>query len=104
MRLIRTAGTVALAVMAGGCALPPLSLAAAKVQVHRQYSTTLDSCKKLTPVTGTIIKRSWRPSGERVIGALRESVAQAGGDSVVLLQTDSVGSEVIQHGIAYRCY
>lgn len=87
-----------------GCALPPLSPAAAKVQLHRQYSATLDSCKKLGPVTGTIIKRSWRPSDERVLIMLRESAAQAGGDTVVVLQQDTVGSNVTQHGIAFKCY
>lgn len=92
------------AVLVSGCALPPLSPAASKVQVHRQYTATLDSCKKLSPATGTIIKRSWRPSDARAINALRESVAQQQGDTVVLLQQDTVGSDVIQHGIAYRCY
>lgn len=90
--------------MMAGCAAPPLSPAASRVQVHQQYSAVLDACKKLGPVSSTTMNRFWRRSYPRLEGGLREEVARVGGDSVVLLQRSDAGSEATQHGIAYTCY
>jgi hypothetical protein len=81
-----------------------MSPAASKIQVHSQVSAALDSCKKLGPVTGTITKRFWRPSDRFLSAAIREEATKLGADTVALLQQDLVGSEFIQHGIAYKCY
>ena len=91
------------AVLLSGCSVN-MSPAASKIQVHSQVSPTLDSCKKLGAVTGTITKRFWRPSDRFLSAAVREEAVKLGADTVVLLQQDLVGSEFIQHGIAYKCY
>jgi hypothetical protein len=95
--------TATAVLLLAGCSVN-MSPAASKIQVHSQLSTALDSCKKIGPVTGTITKRFWRPSDRFLSGAIREEASNLGADTVLLLQQDLVGSQYIQHGVAYKCY
>jgi hypothetical protein len=105
-----------------GCSAPPqITERALSVQVHRQYSTLLDKCQRLGPVTtrgegsATFAAANSTPNELATFSAeikARERVLDMGGDTLVLLQTDLVS--VVKgapaavftmqvQGIALRC-
>lgn len=90
-----------LAVALMGCVA--ISDEAAKVQFHSQMSNALDGCTRLAPLTVSVSQFSLDSSSEISV-ALREAAARVGGDTVVALNQDETLSQIIQHGIAYKCY
>ena len=94
--------TCYLAVVAlAGCTT--ISERAATVQFHTQLSNALDGCTRIAPVTVTVSRFALRQDDEISV-ALREAAANTGGDTVVALNRDETISEIIQHGISYKCY
>lgn len=99
----RIAAAVCVAVFLTACVT--LTDKAMRVQIHSQMSTLLDGCTKLGPVSG---------SGSRTVSLehahatakvrVREAAADLGGDTVVLLNTDTFFTEVVIQGVALRCY
>jgi hypothetical protein len=91
-------GFTVCAVLLAGCATPPFaSESALKVQVQRQYSTMLEACKRLDPVTARIEMGStgWTHNPYEIAtitaeNQIREKVAAAGGDTVVFTTRDVV--------------
>lgn len=80
-----------------------ISESAASVQFHSQLSNALDGCTRIAPVTVTVSRFALRSDDEISI-ALREAAAGTGGDTVVALNRDETLSDIIQHGISYKCY
>lgn len=91
------------AIATAGCV--SISEKAAKVQVHSQMSTLLDGCTKLGPVSskGSRVVSQHHAVETAKVG-LREATADKGGDSVVILNTDTFSSEVVMQGVAFKCY
>jgi hypothetical protein len=87
-----------------GCAAPPLSPAASKVHVYTEHTAALDKCQRIGPIQSQATSRFWRRTYPRLELALREEVAKAGGDTVMLVQRDNVDNQAFQHGIAYKCF
>jgi hypothetical protein len=87
-----------------GCLPAPvvISQKAAQVQVHRQVSNLLDSCRKLGPVSGTVSINHDNSTDTDV--KIREATADMGGDTVVLLNLDITADDMVQQGIAFKCY
>jgi len=101
---MRTGKSIALAIAIfaiSGCAT--ISENAAHVQFHSQLSNALDGCTRIAPVTVRVSQFSIDSTSEISI-ALREAAAKTGGDSVVALNQDETLTEIIQHGISYKCY
>lgn len=93
--------------------LVPFSIAActttsersAKIQVYEQPVSILDKCQKLGPVNISVGILSRTPDLETELRArLREETAKLGGDSVVVLRTDTLPKEFRMQGIAYKCF
>lgn len=98
---------VALFFIASGCVT--LSQKAESVQVHRQVSNLLDSCKRIGPVSS--IGSSMLSDEQAVAEAkvrLREKAADKGGDTVAILNIDVLTNittwEAHMQGIAFKCY
>lgn len=93
---------VALAALSG---CTTLSEKAAQVQVHGQVSNLLDSCRKLGPVTAAA-PRVWGPDQafREAKVRLRETTSDLGGDTVAILNTDTLLTEVTIQGRAFKCY
>lgn len=83
-----------------GCA--SISEEAANVQFHSQLSNALNGCTRIAPVTVRVSQFSL--DSFEISIALREAAAKTGGDSVVALNRDETLTEIIQHGISYKCY
>jgi hypothetical protein len=88
---------------------------AAKVQVQRQMSTLLDKCKNLGPITGEAIANEKAWSIDRGVQQAeangRDKVAEIGGDTFVVLNTDdfngfglSSNNKTVVQGVAMKCY
>lgn len=78
---------------------------AAQVQVHHQMSNLLAECKRLGPVTGQGSRAiSYGHAQGTAEAEMRQSAAELGGDSVVILNTDAYTMRVVMQGIAFRCY
>lgn len=88
---------------------------AAKVQIQRQMSTLLDKCKNLGPITGEAIANEKAWSLDRGVQQAeangRDKVAELGGDTFVVLNTDeyygiafSSKNKTVVQGVAMRCY
>ena len=77
---------------------------AAKVQLHRQFSTVLDGCKRLAPLTARATKRPFVDPLSALEADLRDQTARMGGDSLVLMQIDETSTGYVRHGIAYKCF
>jgi len=99
--------TIALVLSLTGCATT-LTDKAAKIQVHSQMSTLLTACKVLGPVTGQGEDVWMGPNGSapKAKVAAREAVADKGGDTLVITNTDLFdgGSKATVQGTALRCY
>lgn len=101
------------------CAAPPFaSERALTVQVQRQFSTILDKCKRLDPVTVRVATgpTGWvhNPIEIAAIAAenqAREQVAAAGGDVIVFTTLDRLQGNptsrlvtgVQVQGVGFRC-
>lgn len=94
---------------------PNISDRAAKVQIQRQMSTLLDKCKNLGPITGEAIANEKAWSLDRGVQQAeangRDKVAELGGDTFVVLNTDeyygiafSSKNKTVVQGVAMRCY
>ena len=102
MRFIAVISVLALA----GCATV-LTEKAEKIQVHSQMSTLLTDCKNLGPVSAKAedVWMGRESSYAKAKVMLREKAADAGGDTVVMINTDYVGSDIaIIQGTAMKCY
>ena len=80
---------------------------AAKIMLHSQMSTLLDSCKKLGPVGGEA--SGWPHSSleQQAINNMRDNAAKKFGDnvdSVALINTDEYAYKIIVSGIAFKCF
>ena len=95
-------GLFALLMLAGaGCAT--LSEKAARVQMHRQQSTAIASCTRLAPVA--VRESRFKPAAVDFLSVkVREAAADAGGDSVLVLGAEEALTEVVVHGVAYKCF
>ena len=80
-----------------------ISERASKVQFHSQLSNALDGCTRIAPLTVRVSQLSMDTDSEISV-ALREATADAGGDTAVALNRDETLTEIIQHGVAYKCY
>jgi hypothetical protein len=99
---------IVLALLTSGCAVT-LSQKAEQVQVHRQVSNLLDSCKRIGPVKGAGTSMMSPAQAELEASVkLRESAADIGGDTVAILHSDDLTHfttwEVRMQGIAFKCY
>lgn len=101
MRIQKLVILLAIASILFGCTT--ISERAAKVQFHSQLSSALDGCKRIAPLVVRVSKFSLNTDTEINV-ALREAAAETGGDTVVALNQDGTLSEIIQHGISYKCY
>lgn len=112
-------GVSAFVFLLAGCATPPFaSESALKVQIQRQYSTMLDVCKRLDPVTARVEMGStgWTHNPYEIAtitaeNQIREKVAAAGGDTVVFTtrdvvppnQSKSTNAGVQIQALGFRC-
>ena len=80
-----------------------ISEKAANVQFHSQLSNALDGCTKIAPLTVRVSQFSL-DADSKISVALREAAAETGGDTAVALNRDETLTEIIQHGISYKCY
>lgn len=97
---------IGLVVMLSGCATT-LTEKAAKIQVHSQMSTLLTACKVLGPISANASDPWMGQSGAMTKAkvAAREAVADKGGDTLVITNTDSfIGTSATIQGTALRCY
>ena len=96
--------TLAIALLAG-CATP-MSDKAAKIQVHSQMSTLLSACKNLGPVSGSAggWGMAYQSAPDDAKAKAREAVADKGGDTLVVTNTDGNGYGMVMQGVALRCY
>ena len=89
--------------------LPAMSSRAAKVQVHEQSSAIVAGCKKLSPIEATVSAAQMAQLVyESAIAEARDKAAAAGGDSLVLLNSDhqikGLTNTITVHAVALRCY
>lgn len=97
------------ALFLAGCATPTLTERAARVQVHTQMSTLLDSCKKIGPVSASA-DSTFDPVGivTQAKNNARDAVAEKGGDTLVITNTDKFQefgkNTAVAQGVALRCY
>lgn len=103
---MRVAFLISIAVMLSACAVT-MTDKAAKIQVHSQMSTLLNSCKQLGPVSENgkdlLMGVSHALAAARV--KARERVADMGGDTLVVTNVDTFGStEATVQGTALKCY
>lgn len=88
------------------CSCATMTDKAAKVQVHSQVSTLLDSCKKLGPANATannVVDVSFAIKEAKTLA--REKAADMGGDTLAIINIDLLsGTEATVQGIALRCY
>ena len=94
--ICREAMLVIVAFVVAGCV--SMSEKAAKIQVHTQMSTLLNGCTKLGPVSSSskwALVESLDHAVETAKVGLREATADKGGDSVVILNTDTFSTRVI---------
>lgn len=97
-------------VMVGGCTV--VSKKASRVIFYPEYTTQLDGCEKLGPVTGRgsgwkprISYDSWQGVAEDAKNDMRENAyEQYQADTVVLVNLDRMSTSVVAQGVAYRCY
>ena len=80
---------------------------AAGIQVHNQMSSLVANCKNLGPVSAK--ETSYNRGSDGAISEakvrLREQVADKGGDTLVVLNTDVLGRwDASVQGTALRCY
>ncbi len=99
--VLRTVSLSLIAVALVGCV--SISDEAASVQFHTQVSSALDGCERVGPLTVRVSQFSLS-TGSEISVALREAAASIGADTVVALNYDETISEIIQQGIAYKCY
>lgn len=92
-------------VLLSGCAAS-LSPKGEKVQVQAQYSTLLDSCKKIGPVSAEGGDVLWTEQEQSAKNKLRNATAALGGDTVAIVNKDvsSARKLVTLQGVALKCY
>tara|TARA_R110002167_G_scaffold362365_1_gene581447 strand:- start:459 stop:821 length:363 start_codon:yes stop_codon:yes gene_type:complete len=96
---------MAMMAMMVSAACTTVSQKAARVQVHSQISTLLDSCDKLGPISASA-PRIWGPDQayQKAKVSLREGASDIGGDTVAIVNTDVFLTSVAIQGIAFKCY
>ncbi len=93
------------AAVLSACAGPALTSRGASVQVQRQDSALLASCRKLGPVAAT--SGAYLDPDEAFADAeaqLRNSVAAKGGDTLVVVHQDVEMPRIALQGVALLCY
>lgn len=78
------------------------------VALHTQISTILDDCEKLGPVKARVSLwsvASYDQGYQQVKNNLRDEAYKIyNADTVAIINTDEISSELIAHGIAFKCY
>ena len=102
----RTLAVLAMVGLLAGCT--HISNEAMGVAVHRQYSTMLDDCEKLGPVsckTSAWGHLAWDEVRQQAANDLRQVAwDKYQADTVVLLNVDLTANWAYAHGVAFRCY
>lgn len=97
-------------VVVGTISCATMTPRAAKIMLHTQISTQLDSCKKLGPVTAEASaweKLDWATVEQQAKNNLREAAAAKYGDevdAVALINVDRYATKVVANGIAFKCF
>lgn len=92
-----------------GCAAT-LTERAARIQVHSQMSSLLNSCEKIGPVSGSVENALLGPDplASQAKANVRDAVAEKGGDTLVITNIDTFRgfayNKVVVQGVALRCY
>jgi hypothetical protein len=82
----------------------------AKIMLHSQISSQLDSCTKLGPViseASAFKQMTWAAVEQQAKNNLRDAAARQYGDrvdTVALINLDSYNTKVVANGIAFKCF
>lgn len=94
---------VVCAIFCASCAVAPPS-PADRVQVHKQNSTLIASCKKLGPVEGADAGLDPAAARYGATAQLKQRAYEMGADSVAIVSTQVAFPQVSLQGVALRCY